>query len=1353
MSEEGGIGATTFVDCSVHHVQNLHSTLAGCRLRVSVSCPELSTDVVAGDLQVPLDLAAVLVPVSPVGGADKGLVVSGCRGVLAVTSKPSEGTLQRALSHSALSLTRAISLGRVEDIRLKVTIVHVGAGGLTEPVSSGFVSVSLSKLMLQDKVCGFRVATGVGHVGLMLSVSESDKEGFRRRLHAYLMRYGGQSAEATAAKVAQVMQMDKASEAFVFAQLRFKFEGTTPLPRLEAFAELYHIDADSVRAVAAKWQRHETRLLSLLCMAFGPESGDINILSRVTDYALAHDLDIHETLLWLAEQHGHGAGARGLSEERLEEKAETVYFATPEARDAAMQTLVAKYGAENPPTGYLFRSVGASPRLELTKAASSLSLSFGSASAIATPTPHDSQATSAVWRDSVTAVPTVITVTATVPHEARTVSSNRSSALNATQRSPTNAKGPAFPQERAAPTPADAESSDDERRQRTTLARKLTVTSKVMAVPSPKSSPTPQAPTPATAAKGDAPSRVATPSTTKPVVVPAVLSSDSDSRSTSRESEAGKKPQKKLQHATWNPFAKKAKRTGAALLDTPSGSASSDSEKEQDAPQAAPAALAAPRAGPPATVATSSPTTAAAAAATAVSLRDMSSTAREPSPLPPTEPPKTMPQAQLDVPRRDETPQDAAAAASQSQLVLPSASMPTVLHNANSVSGSMTMLSPEQRRRRAAAMRHVPTYTHDESVQVDIGKAAPVIVAIPCGVSAAASNVAAEASTGEAVWAALRQACADFAVPDAFVWTADEARLRTFFGHPRVAVRFASVESRCRAAHPRSADAADAVANVFAAFRKATLQFATTLRPCLKEDAAVGPIWASFLAELRTPTNELVGGCEPTFVCGFAMAVNNDILRDSYDRHCSLQRAHGNGDRGHTEVRRCFLWCTDVATAVEAATFGVPATTRCPFLFHSPAELRAMVATLSTKPVNTATPTAATSSRLAGNTVLGESPPVVWRPLMEEASAKARGPNPAAWNTGQQSTLVSGAVVACDVYVGNAYRTVMATVPKSVSLRAELDEPFAWTGSQEDPMTGPWHNRSGAVYDSALLRHGVQGEALAVFSPQQVCVRAILAGHWSTESNGPQPLSGARANDPDGNASFHHSRSMTDPTGASRSSSPWDTPRVASSARTDLPRQQLPLPKVANAERGVGPSNPAPTTIRLTGAPRPGTWAHSAGEIVTTDRTGTVTSADADVGAKAVRADIAKGWQVFASGNVRDAERLWLGAASAGVRGTPTFGAEHESLSAAERCARLEAHGVALEAAERDPQAAADAYRLALEADPDCAVVRFRLGSLLETAFHEHLAALEMFERAAALGDTAAVRRARLLKQRLQIAQ
>jgi hypothetical protein len=49
--------------------------------------------------------------------------------------------------------------------------------------------------------------------------------------------------------------------------------------------------------------------------------------------------------------------------------------------------------------------------------------------------------------------------------------------------------------------------------------------------------------------------------------------------------------------------------------------------------------------------------------------------------------------------------------------------------------------------------------------------------------------------------------------------------------------------------------------------------------------------------------------------------------------------------------------------------------------------------------------------------------------------------------------------------------------------------------------------------------------------------------------------------------------------------------------------------------------------------------------------------------------------------------------------------------------------------------------------------VRFRLGSLLETAFHEHMAALEMFERAAALGDTAAVRRARLLKQRLQIAQ
>jgi hypothetical protein len=177
---------------------------------------------------------------------------------------------------------------------------------------------------------------------------------------------------------------------------------------------------------------------------------------------------------------------------------------------------------------------------------------------------------------------------------------------------------------------------------------------------------------------------------------------------------------------------------------------------------------------------------------------------------------------------------------------------------------------------------------------------------------------------------------------------------------------------------------------------------------------------------------------------------------------------------------------------------------------------------------------------------------------------------------------------------------------------------------------------------------------------------------------------------------------------------------------------------------------------------RPGTWSHlgdggtqAAGSLPQLGGLNAATSPPPqkpeDIGAKAVRLEVARGFRVFRSGQLDAAAEVWTHVATSGCPESATYGLPESELSDGERCARLEALGILYETVERDVNAAETAYRSALDRDPNCTSVLFRLGSLMETALHEHGAALALFDQAANLGDPAAGRRGQLLRRRMSM--
>jgi hypothetical protein len=1434
------LGTRAFLDCSVHHLQSIHPNLSGRRVRILVACPEFSADVVSGDVAVPEEIELALSQVCPLPTALPGLVITKCHGPLTVDLRPPDAVLESAFRDTPVALTRARALGYVEEVKFKVTVLHVGGNGLTEVAATGLFTVDLPELLIADKVRGFRVPTKVGQVGIKLQISASDRDGFRRRLEGYMVRQSGQSKETVGARVAQMLSSPTVSEIFIFGQLRSKFENVAPDQRVRNFGKLYGLDDGAVTSSAARWAKHEPLLLSILAMAYGPEADSVPILTRLTEFSVHYDLDLYDVLRWLAVE--NFPEAKTLSDDRLEEKAET-FFASREARAAAMARLVAKHGPEPSPSSYLYRqqthSMRMALRLELPKQTTPQSVAPSSPNALSAAPSFLSG--SPMHRDlsaltgNNAKFPMLAVVKSTdgsrLPSprfDAASASVTSQSSLTGGHPIASGAAGPPVAVSEPLEKPRHAEKPREVARAVAPMTaavapvRSQSLGDSTRSIPSVDSETSPPL-------RDAAVHRLRS----APLTVPTSNPSDVQGTTTSTESTSGEgrppthpnvgdAPKRGRDTARPSPAAAGSPvglelPGSTALLQQPtqlhlnpphheetaaksdgSSSGSSSARRRVNAPTrsmrlqpyGARRQLVSAR-SPSATSASSDDArrdpagsdvqstvvrlvVSSAAAAAADSEGDDSlavSTDAIAEVAPATARPHVTDKNSqglrakqaavsstgapaLGVPsgaggpihhlrtagttRTCEAQTDAAWPAVVERIVervieverapqappqAPPQGSPIRLADARSSPTRPTSSEADRRRRAAAQLRNgvvARPATREAATQADTGKAPPVIVAVPSGFGAAAGVAFADASLGERLWRLVQQLSDDPAsnVSDGYMLTCPLTALHAFFGDRRVLPNVTQLVQAARVPVSSVSPALGldpVVATAAAAFdahRGAVLRHAATVTPCsISITGAAGYATSARLSaveqSMRSMLEAFVEGCgapaaatadlfgQRVVECSVGFAIHNRLLEDVFDRHVSLRRAHAPEHRaGASSVRRVFAVCQSLGDAVEAGTRGVEATVECPYSFSNPRDiLRSAL-----------TPADAEATSLSR----------VWADEPRRRSTRVRPDEPIV-------------VLVCDVYVGCVFRTVLGSVPKRVALRASLDPPFSWAGSAEDPAAGPWHGHVGDVFDSGLVHLDTPTEHLQVFSSQQVCVRGVLVLRAVPDALDWINASAAAIN-----------LAAQSVLNAARRLSPSRVGSVTFESSSSFAATRHLATEMSASSPSILDVN-MPHPVRITAAHGPGTWAHEANAV-----SGGVARSVTDPRAKAIRDAIGAGWKLYGSGNVRDATRVWHEAARGGDDDT--------SSTVAERCARLEALGVALEAVKRDPSGAADAYYRALELEPDCTSALFRLGSVLETSLHRHYDALELFDRAAGYGDAAAARRATLLRKRLLIA-
>ena len=610
---------------------------------------------------------------------------------------------------------------------------------------------------------------------------------------------------------------------------------------------------------------------------------------------------------------------------------------------------------------------------------------------------------------------------------------------------------------------------------------------------------------------------------------------------------------------------------------------------------------------------------------------------------------------------------------------------------------------------------------------------APVVVAVPVGISGATIDAATslgredDGKVGGAapadLWRVLDRLLAGHGLSDGAALYGPESAFERLVRRPEI----------CGGSTVPLLSEGDIVALV--AHRRYLLQHSLDMDYHAPAHAgpAVSPTAAGLLLAWQEQSGLASLGASSPWLCHLVAVTRHRLLDRLWTEHVARQqkaKREWGASAGDSvddqadnveDVRRCFAFLQP-AEAFEYARCGVFASPAHPFVFRGPSQM--MRRALSRAGQHTAPPPLPP----------GEPSVAVWRPSGEDSLN---------WSHPGSPDEVSGALLVCDVYTGSCYRTVAASVPSSVRLRGELDDPFndaVRTTTKASAAGGGqptrWRGASGPVFDSAIVKAGSADEGLAAFSPHQCAVRGVLLCTLfrpSDRAPGVAATAGSRTPMATSSAELRNrSRAVT-------ASGPIE-PLTRSSAW-------------AGAAGHVGHAQAEPLAGWSVGGnsavvERPGTWGVVGGPLEPSRAGASEVAATADTPLAEIQTLVVAGFKALRSGDTSAAGDALSIAAS--------FADSADRPSPAARAASCEAAGILAETIRKDRDAAKRHYRNALHFSPRCQSVLFRLGNVLETHAHDFHAALDCFDAAAAVeserGGTpgaSAARRAALLRRRL----